>query len=214
MTHPAVTVWPFCDIATRQEYPQFSPEGTPWAPSATAGVKGTPADLDNARTLFPERTEDEWMALFDRAPHIWTDLLGDIFREVRAQEQRESGNARIGRRPKAIQGTMAELEAMVTPRFADEPFAVAVRELIGNRSLRAFAARVPMNHHTLTRMMRGELKLDPWRLAAIAKAGRVSPAFFVEYRQAEVMHAVEVVLAAKPHFAVRVHRELANAAGR
>lgn len=183
-------------------------EGTAWVASPTAGTKGTPADLDNARNQFPARTSAEWVALFDRAPHVWADLLGDMFRELKALEQREAGHAKIGRRPRVVAGTLAELEAITTPQLSMDPFPVAVRELIGGRSLRAFAARVPMNHHTLTRMMRGELAVPQWRLEAIAKAGRVSPAFFREWREAEVLAAFGAVLAARPNVSIHAHRKL------
>jgi hypothetical protein len=181
-----------------------SPSGRP---------KGSGADWDNAVEQFPTTKADtnEWVDFFDRRPEVLLAILGDIYRESKALEAREAGRAPTGRRPKHINGNLAELEAMITPSYSMEPFGVACRELIGDRSLRAFAARVPMNHHTLTRMMRGELKVDRFRLEAIAKAGRVTPAYFMEWRLAYVQEAVEQVFMAKPNLSIRAIRQLQRA---
>lgn len=193
--------------------PEISQEGTRWYPSPTLHIKGAQADYANAKSQFPERSLEDWIALFDRAPHILYNVLGDIYREVRAEQEREAGKARIGRRPKAIDGSLDELTAMITPVYSMDPFAEAVQPLIKKSpSLRAFAAKVPMHHHTLTRMMRGEVALEAWRLEAIAKAGKVQPAYFKEYREMALIEAVSAYVAARPNIAVRFHRQV-RAAG-
>lgn len=186
-----------------------SQEGTVYASSPSLHVRGTQADFDNARRYFPTRSVDEWVALFDRAPHVMHNILGDIFREARAEAEREAGKARIGRRPKAINGSLEELQALITPQYSLEPFAQAVKPLIDRApSLRAFAARVPMNHHTLTRMIRGELALERWRLEAIARAAKVQPAYFMEYREILIVEAVGAYMRARPNASITVHKQL------
>ena len=185
-----------------------SQEGTSYAPSAHRGEKGSAADWDNAKRWFPERSVDDWVGLFDRAPHILHSILGDIYRESKAETEREEGRARIGRRPKAIDGNLEDLWGMITPRYSMEPFPEAVKALIGQRSLRAFAARIPTHHMTLLRLMRGTTPLDRKKLEAIAKAGRVHPAYFKEWREAFVLDAVAALLHAKPNLSIRVHKEM------
>jgi hypothetical protein len=205
----------FCDLRTREEWPKVSAEGTAYHPSPTRHVRGSQADFDNARRQFPVRDVDEWVDLFDRAPHVLHQLLGDIYRETKAEAQREAGKARIGRRPKAIDGNLDELHAMITPQYSMDPFAVAVQPLIKKcPSLRAFAAKVPMNHHTLTRMMRGDVALERWRLEAIAKAGKVQPGYFKEYREQLIVEAITALLTARPNVSVRVHKQLQQEARR
>lgn len=189
---------------------RVSQEGTVWRASERKNEKGSAADWENARRWFPERSTDEWVGLFDRAPHILHALLGDLYRETKAQIEREEGRARIGRRPKAIDGNLEELWGMITPRYSMEPFPEAIKDLMGTRSLRAFAARVPINHHTLTRFIRGEGKLDRYRLEAFAKAGRVHPAYFKEWREMFVLDAMAALLSAKPNLSIRVHKEIAR----
>lgn len=176
----------------------------------------TGADWDNATRQFPsvKAGEDEWVSFFDARPDVMWQILGDIYRETKAQELKEAGKAPTGRRPKSINGNLDELAKMITPQYSVEPFAVAVEELKGARSLRAFAARVPMNHHTLTRMMRGELKLETWRLEAIAAAAKVRPEFFREYREAKMLEAVSHYLASRPNASIaitkRIRREISE----
>lgn len=177
--------------------------------------RGKGADWDNATSQFPSAKMDTkgWVGFLDRRPDVITQILGDIYREVRAQEQREAGSAPTGRRPRAIAGSMDELDAMITPRYSNEPFAVAVEELRAGISLRAFAAKVPMNHHTLTRMMRGELRLEMWRLELIARAGKVAPAYFLEWRVMYVQECIEIALFKAPHLATKVTKAIQHAKG-
>ena len=193
--------------APEEEY-RVSPEGTKWLPSTRQNERGSAADWDNAKRWFTDRSVDEWVGLFDRAPHILHSILGDLYRETKAEREREEGRARIGRRPKAIDGNLEELWGMISPRYSMEPFAESLKDLIGKRSLRAFAARVPIHHHTLTRLMRGEGSLDRFRLEAIAKAGRVHPAYFKEWREQYVLDAISALLSAKPNLSIRVHKEM------
>ena len=191
---------------------RVSQEGTEYRPSERRGEKGSAADWDNAKRWFPERSVEDWVGLFDRAPHILHSILGDIYRESKAETEREEGRARIGRRPKAIDGNLEELYSMITPRYSMEPFAEAVRALIGNRSLRAFAARIPTHHNTLNRLIKGVTPLDRTKLEAIARAGRVHPAYFREWREQFILDAVAAVLHAKPNLSIRVHKEMQRGA--
>jgi transcriptional regulator with XRE-family HTH domain len=92
---------------------------------------------------------------------------------------------------------------MITPRFAMVPFPEAVRELMGTQSLRAFAAKVPMDHRELSRLMRGVSKLDCYVLERIAKAGDVTPAFFMEWRTLRICEVLSGLFAAQPNLSVQ-----------
>jgi transcriptional regulator with XRE-family HTH domain len=202
----------FCDLRTRMEWPRTSPEGTTYWPSDERHTRATPVDLDNARTQFKERSENEWIELFDRAPHVMHAILGDIFREVRAEAEREGGHARIGRRPKAIDGTLDEMWDMVSPRYSNEPFIVAVKDLVAAApSKRAFAIRARMDHATLLRLMSGRLLPDRHRLEQIAKAGKVAPAYFMEWRSMYVAECFISLMTQRPTISVKVYRQLRKA---
>lgn len=171
--------------------------------------RGQGADWDNAQQ-FPsiKQGEDEWVEFFDRRPDVMWQILGDIYRESKAEDLREQGKAPTGRRPKAINGNLDELWKMITPQYSILPFAEAVKELIGERSLRAFAAKIPMHHHTLTRLMRGHLKLEGWRLEQIAAAGKVNPNFFREYRERQLLDGIQRYLSARPNVSIALTKRI------
>lgn len=177
---------------------------------APAHRTGQGADFDNARSQFPsvKHGVDEWVRFFDDRPEVMLQILGDIYRETKAEEARESGNAPTGRRPKSINGNLDELHRMVTPQYSVDCFEVAVKELIGTRSLRAFAAKVPMNHHTLTRMMRGEVKLEMWRLEQIADAGKVQPGYFREYREMQLLEVIGRYFQQRPNVSIALTKRI------
>lgn len=187
-----------------------SPQGTAWTPSVRPAGSG--ADWDNARRWFHDRNENEWIGFFERNPEIQAAILGDIYREVKAQEERSAGKPRIGRRPKVINGSLDELYGMITPRFAMEPFAVSVRVLITEaRSLRSLARKAAMPHPTLLRMIRGEVPLEMWRLEAIAKGAGVAPSYFKEWREGHVLTTIADLLESQPHLSVKLSKALVAA---
>lgn len=211
MTVALVERWPHCDVKTHEEWPKASQEGTAYYQSETIYEKGSAADLANAKQQFRFRSEDEWVDLFDRAPHIVTQILGDIYRETVAERERDAGKARIGRRPKSVDGSLDDLWREITPRYSMEPFAESVKELIGRSpSLRAFAKRAGIHHHTITRMIRGEVALDRFRLEQIAKAGKVHPVFFAEYRDMMIAEALVALLRRRPNVGVRIIKQMAR----
>lgn len=193
---------------TNVGYPEhLSREGTAWAPSIAP--KGSGADWDNARQWFAERQPQEWLALFDADPAVLHQMLGDVFRAVRAEEEAKAGTPRIGRRPKAISGSLDELRAMVTPRYSMDPFPVAVQVLIDEApSLRAFAKRSGIHYQTIQKMIRGDARLDMWRLEKIAAAGGTVPAYFREWREAHVLTTIASVLAARPNLGIQLSRRI------
>jgi transcriptional regulator with XRE-family HTH domain len=175
-------------------------------------ASGTPetanANTPRARALFKEPSESDWVDLFDRNPSVLHAILGDIFRVVKSDEAKQRGEGRDGRRTKVINGSLRELEAMITPRYSQEPFGEAVKDLIGSRSLRQFAAKVPMDHRELSRLMRGQSKLSVYYLERIAAAGKVHPAFFTEWREQFVISAVQRAFRSRPNMSITAVKQL------
>lgn len=185
------------------------------APSS--GVKGRGDDM-RAHAMFPstKMEPDSWVELFDRRPDIMHALLGDLYRFTKMNEAEVK---KTGRRPRAINGNLDELHAMLTPQFSHKPFGDAMRDLMGSTSLRAFAARIPMHHHQLTRLMNGERAIvkvhDPKGsmalLETIARAGKVHPAYFAEWRELYAWSVIQEVLVAKPNFSITLVKMLTKA---
>jgi hypothetical protein len=188
---------------------EVSPAGTKWRQSIRPRGRG--ADFDNAREYFTAPDMDGWMLRMRADPGIFTHLLSDIFRETRAETERMAGQAKIGRRPKVIEGSLSELWEMVTPRYAVEPFPDALKALVGAVSPAEFQHKTMIAPDTFRKMLRGEA-LDMWRVEVVARAYSVSPAYFREWRHDFVLTVVEELLAAQPNLSIRYAKFLARVA--
>jgi len=172
---------------------------------------GRQADWDAAKRKYPSTVELDqaaWIAFFDQRPDVMHAIIGDVAKVVQATER---DHKRAGRRPAVRGGTMDDLDRLIRPRFSLLPFDQAVQELIGTRSVRAFAAKVPIHHTTLVRMMSGDRQLNMPVLEAIATAGNVTPFYFAEYRTLWVADAFTKVFASKPNLSIRAIKQLSAA---
>jgi len=174
------------------------------------------ADFEKAKRLYPSTTklsEKDWVEFFDRRPDVMHAILGDIYVHTKAHMDTVK---KTGRRPRHVNGNMEELWDMITPRYATEPFSTSVVELMDGQSLRQFAAKIPMHHYTLSRLISGERNLinvhEPFEsmktLERIAIAGRVHPAFFVEWRTLYVLSILTDMMYAKPNVSIGLVRQI------
>jgi hypothetical protein len=175
------------------------------------------ADWERAAEMYPvtQYTGDKafWTFFFEQRPDVLHQLLGDLYLITKVHEKAER---RGGRRARMVNGNLDELWGMLTPRYANVGFGDAVRELMGDASLRQFAARIPMHHHSLARLMNGERQVvNPHDaegsmrlLESVARAGGVHPAYFAEWRELYVLHALHEVFTAHPNLSIGVVKKL------
>jgi hypothetical protein len=166
--------------------------------------------------MYPSTTQlttDDWVAFFDQRPDVMHQLLGDIFSYTKAAEAEVK---KTGRRPKHTKGSLDELWTMITPRYSMDPFHLSILDLMGNRSLRSFAARIPMHHVQLMRLIKGERNLvsvhDSFAsmatLEQIARAGGVHPAYFREWRELYIMSLLNQIFSENPSYSVAMVKKL------
>ena len=173
------------------------------------------ANWGKARTLYPSAqyaARDEWSEYFRDHPEALAQMLGDLYRVYKSEEEKRKGtsNPLGGRRKAHINGNLDELWSIITPRFSNDPFPVAVKALIGQESLRSFASRAGMDHRRIAKLMlaREDSKLDRFDLERIAKAGDVHPAYFLEWRVMTVTELLASVFAASPHLSITALKSL------
>jgi hypothetical protein len=178
------------------------------------------ANWAKARTLCPpeEYGSQEWLAHYSENPEALTQMLGDLFRVYKSEEEKRNGTANPsgGRRKSYINGNMDELWAIITPRFSTKPFHEAFEDLKGPRTMRQFALRAGMDHRVIHRMLQhsaGTLKgrqrpATRYDLEVIAKAGGVHPAYFLEWRLMVVQDLVTQVFVQQPNLSISVLRSL------
>lgn len=165
------------------------------------------ANFERARAMYPSVDMDlqEWLRFFDSPAGVEAmgRLLYDIYDEVKAQEEREAGVHKMGRRPARPAVGIDELFSVVMPQsFANDPFPVALRKLMNGRSQRAFAAKVPCSQPHLNKLLTGERVPDLVMLERIAVAAKVDPWFFPEWRAMFVGQLITNVLLAKPNLSI------------
>ncbi|MGZ4745712.1 MAG: helix-turn-helix domain-containing protein [Oryzihumus sp.] len=171
--------------------------------------KRQPPDWDGVKKKYPSTQFDEkqWLAVFDANPDIMWRIVGDICKAVIATESEVRRN---GRRP-TPNLSLADVERILSPNYSMEPFPAALASLMAGRSQRAFAARVPVHHHTLRRLLTGEIAPSLPMMASLAKAGRVEPHYFVEYRAQAIAKVLEEHFADHPNQSIRVFKEIRRA---
>jgi len=189
---------------------EVSPAGTKYR--ASTAPRGRGADWDNARTYFRAPDLNDWMRRMRRDPELFTQLLSDIYRETRAEQARRARKARIGRRPKVIDGALNELWDMVTPNYSNDRFPLAVQAITGQLSPEQVAQRTGLSLNTYEHMLTG-VGLEMWRLEALARAFEFSPAYFLEWRQSYVLTVMQELLELQPGLATRYVRALDRAVG-
>lgn len=169
------------------------------------------ADFQRAKDIYPSTGMDEpqWVAVFDRNPDIMWHMVGDLYSAVRDEEDHEAGIRRVGRRPARTSASLEDVWATVFPTQASmDPFVEALGKLIGTRSIRAFALKVPCHYSTLSRLRGGQLQPDMPMMESIAKAGKVPPSFFLEWRAMYVGALMTRVLTQRPNLSVTALRAI------
>lgn len=193
---------------------EASQNGTKWR--ASAAPRGSGADWDNARQYFTAPSITDWVAKMKAEPAVWQGMLSDIFRETKAERERQAGRAKIGRRPKVIHGSLTELWDMITPKYAKEPFALSLPALLASVDPDIdddeFCRRTMISAETLAKMRAGT-GVDMWRLEVIARTFGVSPAYFLEWRNSYVLTVVDELLKEQPWLSIRYAKALRNAIG-
>ena len=169
------------------------------------------SNLNRARAMFVQPSDEELVEFFGRRNDVLYALLGEVYVVDHYDERKRNGEGRDGPRAMPFDANLDKLWDITTPRYSMQPFGVAVKELIGERSLRQFAAKVPMDHRELSRMMRGSSQPSLYTMEQIAKVGRVNPAFFLEYRIEQVTVTLSAVFKAKPNLSVGVWKRLRGA---
>lgn len=152
-------------------------------------------------------TAHQWLQRFTETPGALYELLRQLYQEVEAENEREDGVERRGRRPSPAGGTMQAIQDMVFPAYAEVPFTQAIRPYL-KPSQNALALRAGINRGTFARILQGREPLDKAKLELIAKAARVSPAYFHEYRLIVLHEEFEKVMS--PRTSIAAYKSIEN----
>lgn len=169
------------------------------------------ANFEKAKEQFPstQMGEKEWLDVFDRNPDIMWTIIGDIYDVVKAEEDREKGIRSMGRRPARKGVSLEQLYSTIfPPTYSHDPFPQALATLIGDRSQRQFAMKIPCNQSTLSRMLAGTMIPDLTMMERIALAAKVSPHYFVEWRAMYLGQLLTRVFNDRPNMSITALRSV------
>jgi hypothetical protein len=150
-----------------------------------------------------------------RAPAFWEEYLAanpDVLHRMLADLYQATTGSR------EAPDTLEQLWSAITPTFSHQPFGEAVMELLGEQSLRSLALRTPFAVQVLHRWVRGERPVvsvndvegSMWRLEQVAKALRVHPSHFAEWRRLWALSLVDGAFATNPNLSVAFFRKFSR----
>jgi hypothetical protein len=145
-----------------------------------------------------------WEHYLDEHPDVLHRLLADVFQATHG----------VDRPP-----TLDDLWDLVsTPEFSVKPFGDALHDALSGRSVRSLAVQIGIHQTLLTRYMTGERDIvsvrDPIgsmrRLELIAKALRMHPAYFAEWRRLWLMSLLDAAFTAQPALSIGVWKRFSG----
>lgn len=151
-------------------------------------------------------TPEQWRELLVDVP----GSLGAVLQEVFASHDADQLARRADLRKPPPRRTAQDVHTLVFPQYSTEPFAKAVQPLL-KPSMRAIADRADMRSGYLSQLISGERSLDVYKLQRIATAARVSPAYFLEYRQMMVLDAISARIAQSPEAGIAAYQAVIRA---
>lgn len=163
------------------------------------------ADVPNYAELV--QRPDTWDKVLAEDPDIMHALIGDVLKIV----QSDGAEGRVGRRPSADAMSFDEMWATLFPeRFSTEAFPDALLALMAGRSQGQFAMRVPCTQAAISQLLSGKREPTPHMMEALARAGGVTAAYFVEWRAWWLGERVTAAMVSNPRLTATVMKRVAN----
>lgn len=167
-----------------------------------------PQGWDGAGQYAAAESYAGWASFLREHPKVLWGLIADVVKAVKAAE----GERKTGRRPAVSVGSLDELYAVLfPPTYSTLPFPQAFAQALGTRSQRAFAMQAGMNQGTVSRLISGHYEPTVQTIERIAKALKIRPTYFQEYRAMKIGQVVTEVLMEHPEMSTECIRRLVGA---
>lgn len=117
-----------------------------------------------------------------------------------------------------VPASLEELWGLVAPSYATDEFPVAVKRLLNGRSVRWLARQIGVTQPYMHRLLTGEKPIisihDPKgsmrRLELVAKALRVHPSHFAEWRRLWAMSLIDTAFASQPNLSIAFFKKFSG----
>lgn len=167
------------------------------------------ADFEKAKREYPtvNLRDTHWQRFFSTGAgeDAMAKIIADVYSEIVAEEEKEKGIRRMGRRPRPEVVPIQDVMGKVFPvQYSLEPFPTAIAELMKRKkmSARALALRVPVHQTTMSKYIAGKLEPDVVMLEQIAAALKVNPWYFREWRAGYLAEVVQQALENNPRMSI------------
>lgn len=133
-----------------------------------------------------------WSEFLTANPDVLNSILADLWTAVHGHDRKPS---------------LEELWDLVGTKMSNLPFPEAFAAIKGTRSLRGIAQQVGVTHAQLSYWINGKQPIvkihdvagSMFHLESIAKALKVHPSYFVEWRRLWVLSVVDAVFDGRPN---------------
>lgn len=150
------------------------------------------------RDEFPSVETLDWNRAMQADPMIMQRIIDDIVKVDVAEP------GRSGPRPSLTAESNARRRQLLGEDYSYESFTVALRALVGTRSLQHAARKCGIAKTFLWSLLRGEKEPSVEMMERIAAGFGKEPSYFVEYRSAYVAAALAARLEGSPEQSVVV----------
>ena len=150
-------------------------------------------------------SEDFWADYLGHNPDVLHRLLADVYQATYGAEH-----------PPSLDDLW---DLMSSPQFSNEPFGVAVKQVLGRRSVNWLAQQTRIGQPVLHRLVHGERpivkiaedpKVSMARIETVARALRVHPSYFAEWRRLWIMSLLDSAFTSQPSLSIGVFRRYAG----
>ena len=147
---------------------------------------------------------DFWADFLSEHPDVLHRLLADVYQATHGTEKPP---------------TLDELwDLVATPEYSVDPFGEALLAALGSRSVRSLAVQIGIHQSLLTRYITGERDIvsirDPRgsmaRIEIIARALRVHPSYFAEWRRLWVMSLLDAAFVRQPNLSIGIWKRFSG----
>lgn len=151
---------------------------------------------------FPSVDQLDWVEAFNDV-----ELFGRLLRDILKFDQSEPG--RSGPRP-VLDRKVAEkrLRQFMRIDHSELPFKDSLAALAGNRSIRHLATNTGIHRNTIQRLLAGTKEPTIPLMEQIAKGMGKEPSYFLEYRIAYILAAMESRMMSSPEIVGDLYNRL------
>jgi len=164
--------------------------------------------VERARTIkdkYPTSATLDWYEIFTDDPAILGNLINDILK----LDQSRAGKP--GKRPSLAEASTAEkMKKIQETDYTEHEFLQAFKNLCGERSVRAIAAKTGLDKSYVHRLMSGTAIPNSETMSGIAVSFGKHPSYFLEHRINYILGVIEGKLIDSPESSVVFYNKISG----